>query len=90
MKTCQWKNIENGLIVTFILHGLTAAFVEHNSDLVGGAADPANDRLLSFVLTTSPSILPAVWRTAHGYRNGICPALPCQWLREGQVYVFTA
>ena len=27
-------------------------------------------------MTVSPSILPAVCLTAHGYRNGICPAFP--------------
>ena len=32
------------------IHGLAAAFVEHDSDLVGGAADSADDKLFSFVL----------------------------------------
>ena len=34
----------------FILHGLAAAFIEHDSDLVGGAANAADDKLFSFVL----------------------------------------
>ena len=34
----------------FILHGFAAAFVEYDSDLVGGAADAADDKLFSFVL----------------------------------------
>ena len=29
------------------IHGLAAAFVEHDSDLVGGAADAADDKLFS-------------------------------------------
>ena len=32
------------------IHGLAAAFVEHDPDLVGCAANPANDKLFSFVL----------------------------------------
>ena len=32
------------------IYGFAAAFVEHDSDLVGGAADSADDKLLSFVL----------------------------------------